>query len=182
MIPVGYLAKHVSHRTEWLAAPTVLDIYSVSNCISANFADYLNYRKHNGYYFFDSPKVIREVAEQYGIELSGTTLFFYEAYEREYDDSEGHWSVIRRDESISTVIELPPRKVLEGYDVVTYSCGTTAECSPLSCNGLAQTVKTNSRCLLESLEQAIQLIEQGDCQHSEPGPFRIIAVYSTKWH
>ncbi len=42
------MAKRVSKRPDWLKAPQVIDIYSVSGCISKNFADYINYWRHNG--------------------------------------------------------------------------------------------------------------------------------------
>ena len=47
-----------------------------------------------------------------------------------------------------------------------------------SCNGLADEVETNSRCLLDSLERAQHLLENGTFNNSEPGPYRIFAVYS----
>jgi hypothetical protein len=41
MIPVGYMAKRVFKKPDWLQATQVVDIYSVSGCISQDFADYL---------------------------------------------------------------------------------------------------------------------------------------------
>jgi hypothetical protein len=79
------------------------------------------------------------------------------------------------------ILPEPGAKVLEGYDVVTFSAGTNPECSPLSCNGLAAEVETNQHCLLTSLEQARDLLEQGQFKDSEPGPYRIFAVYSVAW-
>ena len=49
MISVGYMAKCVSVRPEWIKAEHVADIYSVSSCVSKDFAEYINYWKHNGY-------------------------------------------------------------------------------------------------------------------------------------
>lgn len=49
MIPVGYMAKRVYKKPHWLQAPQVVDVYSVSNCVSDDFADYVNCWKHNGY-------------------------------------------------------------------------------------------------------------------------------------
>jgi hypothetical protein len=46
MIPVGYMAKRVFTRPDWIKASRVADIHSVSNHVSDNFADYW---KHNGY-------------------------------------------------------------------------------------------------------------------------------------
>jgi hypothetical protein len=53
MIPAGYMAKRVYKRPDWLKAPHVAEIYSVSGRISEDFADYINYWKHNGYWYFD---------------------------------------------------------------------------------------------------------------------------------
>ena len=181
MTPVGYMAKHASHRGERLSAAGVLDIYSVSGCISKDFADYISFWKHNGYWFFDSPQVIREIADQNEIELAGTALFFYEAYELEYDEAVNRWTTFASDIDIPTRVELPRWRALEGYDVVTYSCGTTAECSPLSCNLLAEKLKTNHHCLFDTFEMAKTFIQDGRFRNSAPGPFRIIAVYITKW-
>lgn len=50
MIPIGYMAKHVVKKPDWLQTNQVEDIYSVSNCISDDFADYINYWQHNGYW------------------------------------------------------------------------------------------------------------------------------------
>ena len=49
MIPVGYMAKRVTGCQAWLDTERVKDIYSVSACVSENFADYISDWKHNGY-------------------------------------------------------------------------------------------------------------------------------------
>ena len=123
MVPAGYMAKRVVARPDWLPAERVSTIYSISGCISHNFADYIGFWKHNGYWLFDSPNIV-------------TTSF---------------------------------------------SMQTSPECSPLSCNSLAAEVETNTRCLLQSFEQARALLEHGTFNNSEPGPFRIFAVYSVEW-
>ena len=180
MIPVGYMAKRVVLRPAWIKAESVADIYSVSACVSKNFADYINYWKHNGYWFFDSPLTIQQLAQQRAIDLNGTQLFFYEAYELEFDDAAG-WIAFEPERSFKTEVVVPIERALEGYDVVTFSVRTSAECSPLSCNALATRVATNQHCLLPSLEQAKQLLRQGKFKNTEPGPYRIFAVYSTPW-
>ena len=83
--------------------------------------------------------------------------------------------------SFGTNVSVPEAKVLEGYDVVTFFAQTSPECSPLSCNSLAAEVETNSHCLLQSFEQARKLLESGTFNDSEPGPYRIFAVYSVAW-
>src|SRR6185369_14526720 len=148
MIPMGYMAKRVSVRPEWLDASGVADVYSVSGCVSHDFADYINYWKHNGYWFFDSPEIILQLAQQNSIDLQGTRLFFYEAHELEFDGAVGQWTTFNPEPSFTTHVILPIEKTLEGYDVVAFSSSTNAGCSPLSCNSLAADVETNQHCLL----------------------------------
>jgi hypothetical protein len=176
------MAKRVSTRPDWIKAPRVIDIYSVSSHVSDDFADYVNYWRHNGYWFFDSPTIIRELARQHAIDLSGTKLFFYEVHEAQFNDSEdGSWTPFHPESSFITKLVLPSEKTLEGYDVVTFYAGTSAECSPLSCNSLASDVETDQHCLLRSFDEARRLLEQGRFKNTEPGPFRIFAVYSMAW-
>ncbi|HUI74256.1 MAG TPA: hypothetical protein VLX32_04890 [Candidatus Acidoferrum sp.] len=179
MIPAGYMAKRVSEKPDWLKAAQVTDIYSISGCVSSDFADYINYWKHNGFWFFDTPEVIRNVAHQYSIDLEGTSLFYYEVHEEEFDGK--GWHEFRPDSSIPTNVIVPVDKRLEGLDVVTFWSKNAAECSPLSCNGLAEELTTNSHCLFASFADAENSLENGKFSDSEPGPYRILSVYSVKW-
>ena len=180
MAPAGYMAKRVVARPDWLSAEHVSSIYSVSECISKNFIDnYITLWKHNGYWLFDSPEVIIEIAREKDIDLSGTVLFYYEIYQLDFDLDE--WMRFEPMQSFGTSVSVPDAKVLKGYDVVSFSYETSPECSPLSCNHVAAKVETNSRCLLQSFEQARRLLEDGAFDHTEPGPFRIFAVYSVAW-
>jgi len=180
MIPVGYMAKRVSLRSEWLNVDRIKDIYSVSHCISNSFTDDFTFWKHNGYWFYDSPEIIRQLAQENNIDLTGTAIFYYEAYESEFDNDTGEWKSFRPDTAFTTAVLPPLNKTLEGHDVVTFG-GFSVECSPLSCNSVATEVETNSHCLLDSFEQAKQLIEDGAFSNTEPGRQRILAVYSTDW-
>jgi hypothetical protein len=180
MVPAGYMAKRVVTRPDWLPAERVSSIYSVSGCISKNFTDqYFTLWKHNGYWLFDSPEVIIGIAREKEIDLAETVLFFYEIHQLDFDS--GEWMPFEPEPSFATNVSVPEAKVLEGYDVVSFSCQTSPECSPLSCNHLAREVETNSRCLLQSFEQARTLLENGTFNDSEPGPYRIFAVYSVAW-
>jgi hypothetical protein len=177
MIPVGYIAKRVIEKPEWIKTTQVKDIYSVSSCGSPNFVDdYIKFWKHNGYWFFNSPKDITELSKAESISLDNTKLFYYEMYEKEFDGIE--WKTIVPKDRFKTSVETPRVKKLEGYDIVTFSMGNRAECSPLSCNSIADSTKVNSHCLLESFEEAITIIESPILENCEPGPERIFAVYS----
>ena len=62
MLPLGYMAKRIVTRPEWLKADRVEEILSLSSCSSEDFADWINYWRHNGYWLFDSPSVIQVLA------------------------------------------------------------------------------------------------------------------------
>jgi hypothetical protein len=178
MLPAGYMAKRVVRKPDWLKASGVEDIYSVSGCISKGFADHITFWKHNGYWLFDSPEVIEQVAREQSIDLAGTTMFYYEVYAQEFDDAKEHWVPYEREESFTTNVRLPDQKILAGFDVVSGEMRNSPECSPLSCNSLANEIQTNSHCLLPDFETAKRLIETGGFNSSEPGPYRIFAVYT----
>ncbi|MGD1941959.1 MAG: hypothetical protein ACFB0G_11660 [Leptolyngbyaceae cyanobacterium] len=38
-------------------------------------ADYVNYWQHSGYWFFDSPEIIRQVRREHAIDLPGIQFF-----------------------------------------------------------------------------------------------------------
>jgi hypothetical protein len=179
MRSAGYLAKRVAQEPADLPAGSVTSIFSVSGCISQNFAHYIRFWKHNGYWLFDSPEVIIHIARENNIDLGETELFFYEVFELQFNS--GEWTPFEPEASFVTNVRVPEARVLEGYDVVTFHLQSSPECSPLSCNSLASQIETNSQCLLQSFEQARKLLEDGAFDHSEPGPYRIFAVYSVAW-
>lgn len=172
------MRKVIRAAPDWLGAPNVTDIYSVSACVSENFTDYVDLWRHNGFWFFDSPQTIEEVAATRGVELADSKLFYYEAYELQFVDDTSSWESFEAESAFRTNIEIPARKFLEGFDIVSFTVGTMAECSPLSCNGYAAEITTNSHCLFESMEDAIQALQTGRLKNCEPGPYRVIAVYS----
>lgn len=171
------MARAVMSRPDWLGAAGVDDIYSVSGCMSAYFADYISYWRHNGYWLFDSPDIIREVARENEIDMTGKRIFYYEVHPEEYDDAAQLWRIFQP-EDFGTQVVLPPVKNLEGFDVASFFAGTSPECSPLSCNGLASAIGTNRHCLLDSFAVAKQALEEGGFVNCEPGPYRVFSVYS----
>ena len=179
MIRAGYMAKRVSLKPDWLKAAQVVDIFSVSSCISKNFADYIKFWRHNGYWLFDSPEIIQSVARENSIDLEGTALFYYEVHELEFDGK--RWHTFEAENSFPINATPPSRMQLAGFDVVTFSVRTSPECSPLSCNMVANEVDTNEHCLLTSFEKAQRSLNDGIFRSSEPGPYRIFAVHSVDW-
>ncbi|MEI7177875.1 hypothetical protein [Pectobacterium carotovorum] len=110
MIPVGYLAKRVALKPDWLNADQVKDIYSVSCCVSDAFCEYIQFWRHNGYWLFDSPEVIYSLAKEEGIDLADTTMFYYEAYEYQYDEEVLEWSLFEPEASFDTDVKIPRQR------------------------------------------------------------------------
>lgn len=173
------MAKRVVVNPKWLVAPGVVDVYSVSCCVSEDFDDYIHYWKHNGYWLFDSAELIRDVAMEGSASLEGTNLFYYEIYEKEFDGKV--WNVFEPERSFKTTVQIPTNKRLEGFDVVAFYLRNSPEHSPLSCNSLAEDVTTNSHCLFDTFDEAKLSLEGGAFKNCEPGPYRIFAVYSVHW-
>ena len=180
MIPVGYMAKRVSAAPEWMRAVRVTDVYSLTDCVNDDFADYVDSWKHNGYWLFDQPEIITELARELSIDLTATTLFYYEAYEQEYTGDA--WRAFEPWDPPGIHVVEPVAKRLEGFDVVTFWPKNSPQPlhSPLSCNGLAEDIPTNSHCLLETFDDAKSALERGAFKKGEPGPHRIFAVYSVE--
>lgn len=175
MIPAGYMAKEVVAKPDWLETNQVEDIYSVSGCFSKMLYDIYTYGRHNDWFFVNSSEEAIAQNKQESEPLSCFTLFYYELYEREFDGVK--WREIKSGDALETNVVAPLEKKLEGYDVFASSSGIP-ECSPLSCNSMAKEVSVNKHCLFNSFEEARRSIESGVFKDSEPGPYRICAVYT----
>jgi hypothetical protein len=181
MIPLGYMAKRIaSVRPEWMHAPNVIDVYSVSDCVNDSLleSNYIPDWPHNGYGMFDSPTAIEAVAKSKNIDIQGAKLFFYEAHDSELDGDD--WQPILPSNSSQTDLLIPSTKQLEGFDVVTCCDGPHSH-SPLSCNSVAADVKTNEHCLFQTLDEGLAALASGAFEQAEPGPYRVYAVYSVPW-
>ena len=126
-----------------------------------------------------SPQAAIDLCEREADDLDDYTLFYYEGYEKEYDEKEHAWRPCDYGDQSESVISLAPStRVFQGFDIVEFSGGKNSGCSVLSCNSAAERVKTNEHCLLGTLEEAIAAIGSGAIQPAEAGPYRIIAIYT----
>jgi hypothetical protein len=181
MIPVGYLAKRSCDKPTGFEMSEIDDVYSVSCCVNDDFADYIEFWRHNGFWLFDSPKVIQELARENSVSLESVKLFYYETFEMEFNEKEMSWSPFSPDSSIVTNVIVPTSGRLEGFDLVTFYLRNSPECSPLSCCALAAKIPTNKHCLIETFDEAKSALEAGKFSNAEPGPYRIFGVYSVDW-
>jgi hypothetical protein len=173
------MAKRIpEERPDWLQAPDVVDVYSVSACVNESLALDIPNSLHNGYWMFDSPAAILVATKSEKIDIRGAALFFYEAHESELDGD--NWLPISPDASYETHVQIPSTKHLEGFDVVTFCDGPNSH-SPLSCNGIAKEIRTNQHCLFQTIDEALAALTKGAFDEAEPGPYRIYAIYSVPW-
>lgn len=184
MIPLGYLYKLVGPRQNDRLAKQIDNIYTLGDCpgnSTHDFYDFIPLWKHNGYWLFNTPEEMHEIASEQQIDLSKMTLFYYEAYEQEFDfvgeSDEPVWSSFEADSHFHTSIVIPDTKTFVGFDVVEYTQGNSPECSLLACTDLTETLNINEHCLFETIEEAKASLENCDFHAREPGPYRVISVY-----
>lgn len=183
MIPLGYVLKDVaSPPPDWMNTPTLAAVHSLSGCVSRDFADYIPLWTHNGWWLYDTPDAVSAAAAELGVDRSQLSLFYYEAYHRQFNDKLGNWEPFEPEsgDGFTQGVERPKSAILSGYDVVSYFAQTSPECSPLSCNGLAATMPVNRFCLFDSFSEAFSAVGEGSFKDTEPGPYRIIAVYQIR--
>ena len=82
--------------------------------------------------------------------------------------------------------ELPtglPRYQRIGYDIVERDVATGMlgfGCSPLSCNGMAESVPVNEFCLIDDVEIALAAARRFGVEQPEPGPYVIVEVLAKR--
>jgi hypothetical protein len=185
MIPAGYLLKRVSPPPGWLGTPNIVAVCSLSDCVNDNVVDPQAAWRHNDFGLANDPETLWELAESAAQDLTGATLFYYEAYEFEIEsdgwrfDPEA-WRPVSPAPSASVSTDVsPPAPPLTariiGYDVVTF--GDFLEHSPMSCNSVAKDLPVNEHCLLASLDAAKDAINMGAFGGGcEEGVYKIFSV------
>ncbi len=156
------------------------DVYSVSDCVNEDFADYIKYWKHNGYWLFDSP---RDHSERW----RRKTPFNLTERPSSTTKCTARSSMARFGPRTKPNPHFQPTSFRRRKNCSKVSMwsrfmrGMRLTFSPLSCNGLARGIRTNPHCLLESFAEAYDQLNGGAFNNAEPGPYRIFAVYSVAW-
>lgn len=176
MIPVGYVRKLKTARPTWMDAPQVESVVAVSGCLMRPVVDVFTLGGFNGWFFFDAPSSFEPALQELGANFDETLLLYFEVYEEAYDEQARTWNPVPLPEEAVNVSP-PIHARLLGFDVTSFSMSSTAECSGLSCNGIASEVEVNAHGLFATLEEAKAALIDGFFDGSEPGPFRIFAVH-----
>lgn len=167
---IGYFPKKVVHRPDWLKAAGVTAIRSVSTCISKAPEGWIQSWTHNDLFIYSTRAAAAAVVPQ--AELGQYELHAYRMLPSVFDHGE------RR------AIELPklgveplaPEFQSVGFDAVSRSWASTFDCSPLSCNLMAQEIATNEHCLLSNLAVAEEVAHRFAREEPEPGPYYVLEV------
>lgn len=173
MIDAGYFAKQVAPRPEWLQAPSVREICSVSHCISPAPGDWIHRWLHNDLGWFNRAADALAVVPR---DQAGTyRLFAYRIFPALFRD--GHRQAIAVPPGIHPD-PIPSTFTSLGFDSISKSMESVLgfECSPLSCNSMAAEIVTNEYCLFRSLEEAISGATRFSIEQPEPGDYYIVEV------
>lgn len=172
---IGYFAKLTMKRPDWLKAPQVDEICSVSDCMSHGDWDWINEWRHNEMWVFNSPALALSVVPKESRELCD--VYAYRLFPVRYFKGTRQPFVTP---TVSPVLLHSDFEKL-GYDLVSRETETEFGHSPLSCNHLAAEVTTNRFCLLNTAEEAFTLAPTlevpGQPMRGEPGPYHIVEVW-----
>lgn len=165
----GYFPKKIVKRDEWLKAPHVSEIWSVSECMSKGPADWITKWHHNDLGLFDTIALAESVVPP--DERASTRILAYRVWDRMFDAGQDL-------EAPLPARDLPgPEEHFArvGFDAVGRS-HNSFDCSPLSCNGGAESIATNEACLFPTLEEAVAGAKEFSKGNWEPGPYWLVEV------
>jgi hypothetical protein len=173
LLLAGYFPKQVVATPVGLACPPIVsDICSVSHCVSSGPADWVDHWIHNDLGFFNTIEDARSVVPA---DAPATTIFAYRLLTTRFRT--GAWEPWALPADVAPE-PLPPAFRSLGYDAVgRLEYGMISfECSPLSCNALAQEWPVNRHCLLADLDTAVEAAERFSIDQPEEGVYYVAEV------
>lgn len=188
MIPAGYLLKRIAPPPGYVASGSIADVCSASDCVNEDVIDLQNIWAHNGFGVANAPadlwSRLPDPDPGAGKAVDDGVLFYYEVYEREIPSDgwtfdPGGWRPLSPPTAPGVDTDVTPpseglKTQLIGYDVVVFDDFLAH--SPLSCNGAAERLPVNARCLFDTLDEARAAIDVGAFIGSEDGIYRIFSV------
>jgi hypothetical protein len=174
-ILIGYFPKRVLRLPfpEGFEISHVVDICSVSECMSPGPEDWINSWRHNAMWCFDSPEIAQSI-----VPVGSAHQFHMFAY-RMFPLSLGDGTEVDFVIPVLSVEPMAQTFDFLGFDAVSRSAGSSFECSPLSCNGAAESESVNSHCLIDD-EADIMRLARFFAKKSngfEPGPYFVVEVW-----
>lgn len=173
LVQIGYFAKRAAPVPDYLGAVGVTELCSVSECLAKGPPGWLDAWKHNEFYFFN------DAVDAWSVVPPGDRrefhLFAYRLLPALFDEGQREPLVLPK----LCVQPMDAAFVQLGYDAVSRSSDSLFECSPLSCNHLAETVAVNRYCLLADFDAAADLATfcSTTASRCEPGPYAVVEVW-----
>jgi hypothetical protein len=171
----GYFPKHIVSRPEWLDCASVVDVCSMSRCVSPGpNHDWIYHWIHNWLGLFNTPEDGRIVLtpvdppmRMFAYRVS--TVRFVDGRPEAWPWPDDAWPVPLPDDYISL-----------GFDAVHKYMDSILgfECSPLSCNSMANEWPVNQHCLLDDFDTAVKAAEQFSIDQPEPGMYYVAEVFA----
>lgn len=145
------------------------EVCSVSHCLNPAPENWVEHWRHNDLGLFNTPSDAWSIVPA---QANGFRLFAYRLLPIRYLGEQAEPFEIAQ----QNVEPLQSAFVSLGFDVVNKIFSAFFECSPLSCNGMADEVAVNRFCLLETLADAILFAQRCAREEPEPGPFYVLEV------
>lgn len=171
-ILIGYFPKRIERPEGWCPELShVKAIYSASECISSGPDDWVKHCVHNAMCLFDDEDTGLSVVPRNRV--SQFTLFAYKMLPCLFHEGEQVAFEFPR----LRVDPIPRDYAMVGYDAVSRSGGDGFECAPLSCNAMAEKYNVNKYCLVDDVDDAIQMALAFSTGQCEPGPYCVVEVW-----
>ena len=158
-------------RPDWLKSAGVEEVCSVSTCVSDAPDGWIDQWRHNEMWVYDTPELARSVVPDAA--RHEFDLYAYQMFPVVFDDGQQQPFEI----PLLHVQPLPSSFERLGYDVVSRTCGTNFECSPLSCNHMAEHIAVSRYCLVDDKDVAFRLAAEFEAGGCEPGPYYVVEVW-----
>ncbi len=169
LIFAGYFPKQMARRDDWLKAPSVREIWSVSECLSKGPSDWIDHWRHNDRGLFDTEQLAESVVP--ADRRHEFTIVAYRLWDRMLDDGV--------EVPLHMLVRPVPGPYKEfvsvGFDSVALFQNSFA-CSPLSCNRGAEQFAVNERCLFLTFDAAVAGAVEFSRGNWEPGPYGVVEV------
>lgn len=166
----GYFPKKATPRPDGYDLPGVVEIASVSRCIAKGTDDWIESWTFNDLGFFDDAETAQSLVPE--PERSHFDVYGYEFLDERFDGG------VAESWPVPQLACEPPGGDFEslGFDVVSKSQSDFFECSPLSCNHGAKTIRANEHCLFDALDDAVAAAKEFSTGNWEPGPYYVARV------
>ncbi len=173
MVDAGYFAKVIEPTPDWLKCQSVREICSVSTCISSGADEWIDHWCHNELGWFNTIEDAWSVVP--ASERHRYRLFAYRLTLTRFRKGEPLEVALPADVH---PVPIPATFRSLGYDAVSKSMESVLgfECSPLSCNSMAQEIPANEFCLFATEAAATDGAQAFSIQEPEPGDYYVVEV------